>query len=71
MSHTEHPVLHRKRFAIANRDLTARDRGGTIWRGGSRVRHINLTPLSHQRPTETRRYVSCTGGLLERDRRGS
>ena len=39
----------------------ARDRGRTIWRGGSHVRRINLTPLNHQRPTETRRNLSCTG----------
>ena len=61
MSHTEHPVLHKKRFAIANRDLTARDRGGTVWRGGPHVRRINRTPPSHQRPTETRCHLSCTG----------
>ena len=33
MSHMEHPVLHKERFAVANRGLTARDRGGSIWRG--------------------------------------
>ena len=68
MSHTEHPVLHKMRFVINNCDLAARARGGTIWR---RVRRISLTPLNQQRPTETRRNVSCTSGLLDRDRRKS
>ena len=65
MSHTDHPVLHKMHFAIDNCDITARARGGLIWRGVSRVRHISLTPLSQQRRIETLRNVSCTSGLLD------